>query len=666
MIKLTPPPNSSHPNIITDKEDITSDENPHALNAEKPEPAASPICFIDKQKPYFPDKKNTSLNLNCQVRDSFSNLITCRHLSAFWVAQFNQGEGKVNYKHFSSAEALNSNISVIEREASCTAPGVIQLIENKDWGCAIFDTFSDMRLNGDKFRALELSTISHAMALGLKIKNTINKEIWVIYLYDPNHTASHRRAEYSDNNQDDIKKLTAGDFLTKPYLRCHELIPAGVSMLVDRHIPVNTSIITRLPNNLLQQNIIWHAMTMGLTEVIQQVTEKINLSALTLKKREELVIARRRDGTPGLLMALQNGHTDTVLAYGKLLKKAGLPPEKTADLLLAKGEGGASGLVQSMQNGHADTVLAYGKLLKKAGLSPEKTADLLLAKGAGGVSGLAQAMQNGHADTILAYGDVINANAMCFNHDKIVNLLAANTTDDTTKKIPGLFFALQNGHTDAVLAYGELLKAANLSPDETATLLAAKRYDSSPGLLLASQNGYIDVIQAYGELLKDLNLNKAKAAELLAARRDDGISVLFMALYHGNVEIIKSYGMIIDNLKFNPSETEQLLDTGCSNGLNGLFFALSHGYKNAISTYGELICSAKFSPYKVARLLAAKGVNDTPGILMAYQNQHTEAIKSYIMVINDTGVIPYEITEHLPEKYRSKFFEVVNSYDTEI
>ncbi|EAT8908756.1 ShET2/EspL2 family type III secretion system effector toxin, partial [Salmonella enterica] len=40
-------------------------------------------------------------------------------------------------------------------------------------------------------------------------------DMCVIYLYDPNHTATHQRVEYSIINQNKIKKLKANDFLTK-------------------------------------------------------------------------------------------------------------------------------------------------------------------------------------------------------------------------------------------------------------------------------------------------------------------------------------------------------------------------------------------------------------------------------------------------------------------
>jgi hypothetical protein len=38
-------------------------------------------------------------------------------------------------------------------------------------------------------------------------------------------------------------------------------------------------------------------------------------SELALEYKMEILAAKRQDGTPGLFMALQNGHTDTVKTF---------------------------------------------------------------------------------------------------------------------------------------------------------------------------------------------------------------------------------------------------------------------------------------------------------------------------------------------------------------
>ncbi|EDQ4901725.1 hypothetical protein NLD39_004477, partial [Salmonella enterica] len=127
--------------------------------------------------------------------------------------------------------------------------------------------------------------------------------------------------------------------------------------------------------------------------------------------------------------------------------------------------------------------------------------------------GLSLALQNGHAHAIRVYGELLNANSAVFDHDKLVELLAAHSVDGAGHRLPALYLALQHGYADAVLAYGELLKAATLSLDETAILLAAKRFDNVPGLLIASNNGHSEAVLAYGKLLKNSCLTADKTAE---------------------------------------------------------------------------------------------------------------------------------------------------------
>ncbi|EAR3222443.1 ShET2/EspL2 family type III secretion system effector toxin, partial [Salmonella enterica] len=78
-----------------------------------------------------------------------------------------------------------------------------------------------MKNHGDKFKALEVNTANHSLVLGLKIKNKPNGDMCVIYLYDPNHTATHQRVEYSIINQNKIKKLKANDFFDEKHKKSY-------------------------------------------------------------------------------------------------------------------------------------------------------------------------------------------------------------------------------------------------------------------------------------------------------------------------------------------------------------------------------------------------------------------------------------------------------------
>ncbi|WP_145931399.1 ShET2/EspL2 family type III secretion system effector toxin [Yersinia bercovieri] len=427
------------------------------------------ITSDSKSTPYFSAKRNKTLNLNGRAQNINGDEIVCRHLATRWAEQFNQTKGKVDYHGFDTPEAISSNVSVTETEKAFKAPATTQLVENTAWGRVIADTFSDMKKCKDSIRVQEVSTTNHTMALGLKIKRTPGRKKWVIQFYDPNNTANHQRAAFSCNKLTKLTKLTAGDFLNTSHLKTYELSQNGLSIFMDRRDAASTFTTSRLPDNLLQPQMIFHAMSWGLVDALQAVAKNLRNTSthLSAKKTEVLLMGRGAGGTPGLFMALQHGHTDAIRAYGEMLKNANLSPEKTAELLAAKRVDDTPGLVAALYYGHADAIRAYGEMLKNANLSPEKTAELLAAK----------------------------------------------RVDDT----PGLVAALYNGHADAIRAYGDMLKNASLSPEKTAELLAAKMVNGTPGLVMAIEGGHADAIRAYGDMLKNANLSPEKTAELLAA-----------------------------------------------------------------------------------------------------------------------------------------------------
>ncbi|EAW3022127.1 hypothetical protein OUN72_004400 [Salmonella enterica subsp. enterica serovar Essen] len=73
-----------------------------------------------------------------------------------------------------------------------------------------------------------------------------------------------------------------------------------------------------------------------------------------------LLAAKRFDNVPGVLIASNNGHSEAVLAHGKLLKNSYLTADKTAELLAAKNNDRVSALLIALQNGHDEVIRAYG------------------------------------------------------------------------------------------------------------------------------------------------------------------------------------------------------------------------------------------------------------------------------------------------------------------
>ena len=80
-----------------------------------------------------------------------------------------------------------------------------------------------------------------------------------------------------------------------------------------------------------------------------------------------IVLAKSGNGTPGLFLALQDGHSEAIKAFGELLKDERLTPDDLKEILL----NGASALHEALQNGHSEAIKAFCKFLKEAHISQD-------------------------------------------------------------------------------------------------------------------------------------------------------------------------------------------------------------------------------------------------------------------------------------------------------
>lgn len=89
-------------------------------------------------------------------------------------------------------------------------------------------------------------------------------------------------------------------------------------------------------------------------------------SAPIMDQLVELFAGKNKDGFPALWIALEQGQTAAVMAYGAAIQS--LPPDKQADLLLAKVNTGPrammnSGFMAAMKGCHFETTTAQLQLL---------------------------------------------------------------------------------------------------------------------------------------------------------------------------------------------------------------------------------------------------------------------------------------------------------------
>jgi hypothetical protein len=171
----------------------------------------------------------------------------------------------------------------------------------------------------------------------------------------------------------------------------------------------------------LDATIVHHLMRSGFSETLKEICKEIQ--KLSHSEKLEILAAKNSIGISGLYMALQDGHANTIKAYGELLKASGISGAELLDLLAAKRSNGTPGLYMALQNGSADTIKAYGELLKASGISGAELLDLLAAKRSDGTPGLDMALKKGHNFALLEYCKLIKEIIPRLNQNQRTTLL---------------------------------------------------------------------------------------------------------------------------------------------------------------------------------------------------------------------------------------------------
>ncbi|WP_092402595.1 MULTISPECIES: ShET2/EspL2 family type III secretion system effector toxin [Candidatus Ichthyocystis] len=276
----------------------------------------------------------------------------------------------------------------------------------------------------------------------------------------------------------------------------------------------------------------------------------------------DLLMAYVPNVSSGLFMALQNNNYGAICAFGGLLDKllvlcADVSGNDLAviifDLLMAKSDAGTPGLYMALQNGKSDSISAFGLLLNrlisiKCNMHSSRLIamlfNLLMAVSPNGQPGLFAAMQAGHSNAVTAFGCLFSSLLDellllidgTFGNDIIIiifDLLKSPSTEGTS----ALFMALHEGHEDAISAFAGLVDTLfsirGRVPNETFTdmlydlIVASAPGGVASGLLVALENNCKDAILAYGSLLR--RVDESRLPDLLIATNDSGIPGVLMA-----------------------------------------------------------------------------------------------------------------------------------------
>lgn len=445
-----------------------------------------------KDQPYrlipadaLPINLNGKAEFYVPMPDGSTTKIVCRHLATQYIKDVWKEERdsvKFDWTLYSSEDSIMSSIL----NEACFTYTTLQansnrydLINNDNLGKHLKARFEDMQQTVKKgnIRTLLIESTTHAMAIRLCIKDAEDKSInYVVSFYEPNITNGAVCCETNDLST--LEKHTLEQYITGTLERGQDRNPY---MNLFKGI-ASISMVTECDS---------HSFTNDLP-----------------KKAKKLTSFADGPLTATHILFLLNGNFshDFVQLKDRLKKIGQQSPQELANLLPVKNELGVPVLSMALQNGQTETVRAYGELLLLSYENEyDKLVDLLAAKSEGGKLELYMALKNGHIETVLAYGEVL---LQLFSKNKddsrLFELLILKNNDH----IPVLCLALATGETEIVKIYGELLKKCltllNNEGNKLVDLLAAKHPDGCPGIMIAFQKEYNRTIAAYGALLREL------------------------------------------------------------------------------------------------------------------------------------------------------------------
>jgi ShET2 enterotoxin, N-terminal region len=427
----------------------------------------------ERKEPRITKSGDPTVNLNCKVRvrtynaqDASVALVVCRHFAEMFAkhqgkkSELIQQYGKLSdiRKAFKGKlanihEAYHKSI----READ---PGCKHVVSSQGLGAYLHSLAKALegahQGGGPSEVNCLLLTADHSMAIHVQRKHKDGVDYFAAKLFDPNVTASYKRAVAL--HPEDLSGLQLQDMLVHPEV-INSYAPPG---------------------------------------------QPVPMVAVCLDNRVHASIDRSSTAaTPGNMdVALCNGVPDEVRA---MLRSAS--PETHFDLLQAKSSlTGIPGLNRALQDGHTDTVRVFMECVGALQLPDDKKLELLVAKRPDGVPGLSMALQKGHADTVSTFVESIVALKLS-DHDKI-ELLAAKRADGK----PGLFMAFQEGQTEAVTEFVERVLASELPDDQKLNLLVAKEPTGNTGLQRARANAHSETVNAF--------VNKVQTSRLPQEMKD--------------------------------------------------------------------------------------------------------------------------------------------------
>ncbi len=315
------------------------------------------------------------VNLNCKARFTDSDEeIACRHLAiAVWRArstylqarQAGEPTGRFSYSGFATTERLQATVDSSTDtlyEAIAARSGRSHLVLASRWGAFLEDQFKTLKPG--EHRHLLVVSVNHVMLAELQVKQKEGQSPYrVVMFYDPNQTLTHQRLVLDESS---TRACTLGTFLEEDDLA--DYFPSDPAERLARVIELDPADLGDSPSpeasradTKSQPASVTHAGPQcSVAELQLRISDNLNaglaqrlvqtLAGCNRQQALDLLLARDRNGTPGLVTAMQQGNTETarILVEAALSPRLGLQDQDLAQFLTwPAGDGKSEGSAPS-------------------------------------------------------------------------------------------------------------------------------------------------------------------------------------------------------------------------------------------------------------------------------------------------------------------------------
>ena len=504
-----------------------------------------PAAPLTKEVPYFSSKRPLT-NLNGRIAfekgmeptDTSVDKLWCRHLALAYCLASDDNDGKFDFNKLSISGPLHYDNFVdkawrdkyLQPRSYLHGAGMgpdarRAVVDNDRFGASLANAFKKLEATGQSHASAVINVAEfdktgadaftgHAMAMTIKIKTDPGEgtPVYVVTVYDPNHTVTHKRVRVTDLQS--LERLAFRDFIDAGFSYGN----TGALAVMSKTMPAGFEGESATAEEGVVKARIGLALRENVPEALDIVTAQLSepgLAQLDHGKLADTLEAKEASGVSMLSTALQYGNTEAVRAYGRLLDKSGLPPHMHAKLLettVAPGIPTFNSMMHAPYYNSWDAIETFAEVVADANLPAQAKVDILEANDSEGTPALLAATKSGNAGAAgLLMKTILHSTLPV---DMKLRLLAAEDAQGT----PALAHAMERGDAYTVMRFVKQIGHSDLPDAVKVELIAARSADGATGLARAAQAGHSELLDLYQDLIRQTSLPEAMKAELTGGK----------------------------------------------------------------------------------------------------------------------------------------------------